>query len=277
MGNLRGLASSYRSRAEQLRKLAELDNGKLTAQRLFGVADTYEEMAETAEAIEREYHALGHHNEVAFRRNVSLDRNKSPYANTELCAHRHICAFFHSAEEEERALLPFFKDGLERGYKVRRLVDPNLREDYRTRLARAGIDFAEAERNGQFELHDWTTSYLDGGCFDKERMLAWVAKGNQGSKQQAHERVLSVGHMEWALLGGHDCLDDLVEYEARLNDILPKQIVGFCVYDLAKFGGDTIVDIIRTHPAVMIGGILHENPFYVPPDVFLREWRDRHH
>jgi hypothetical protein len=75
--------------------------------------------------------------------------------------------------------------------------------------------------------------------------------------------------MEWAL-EGQQCLDDLVEYEARLN------MVGFCVYDLAKFGAGTIVDIIRTHPVVMIGGTFHQNPYYVPPDVFLREWHGRH-
>jgi hypothetical protein len=31
------------------------------------------------------------------------------------------------------------------------------------------------------------------------------------------------------------------------------------------------MDILRTHPQVIVGGILRENPFYVPPDEFLRE------
>jgi hypothetical protein len=31
----------------------------------------------------------------------------------------------------------------------------------------------------------------------------------------------------------------------------------------------------RTHPQVIVGGILRENPFYVPPDEFLRDLRDR--
>ena len=30
---------------------------------------------------------------------------------------------------------------------------------------------------------------------------------------------------------------------------------------------------MRTHPMVIIGGILQENPFFVPPDEFLRELR----
>jgi hypothetical protein len=35
-----------------------------------------------------------------------------------------------------------------------------------------------------------------------------------------------------------------------------------------------LMDIIRTHPMV-IGGLLQENPFFVPPETFLRELRER--
>ena len=48
-----------------------------------------------------------------------------------------------------------------------------------------------------------------------------------------------------------------------------------CVYDLAKFGAGTVIDILRTHPMVIIGGILQENPFYVEPDQMLAELRSR--
>jgi len=36
-----------------------------------------------------------------------------------------------------------------------------------------------------------------------------------------------------------------------------------------------VIDIMRTHPMIIIGGILQENPFYVPPDEFLEELRGR--
>ena len=32
---------------------------------------------------------------------------------------------------------------------------------------------------------------------------------------------------------------------------------------------------MRTHPMLIIGGILHENPFFVTPDEFLQELRIR--
>jgi hypothetical protein len=47
------------------------------------------------------------------------------------------------------------------------------------------------------------------------------------------------------------------------------------VYNLSKFSGDTVIDIMRTHPLVIVGGTLQHNPFFVPPVEFLREIRAR--
>jgi hypothetical protein len=44
---------------------------------------------------------------------------------------------------------------------------------------------------------------------------------------------------------------------------------------LHQFGAEVVMDIMRTHPAVIIGGILQENPYFVPPDDMLREIRQR--
>ena len=35
------------------------------------------------------------------------------------------------------------------------------------------------------------------------------------------------------------------------------------------------MDILRTHPMVIVAGILQQNPFFVPPDEMLRELRQR--
>lgn len=70
--------------------------------------------------------------------------------------------------------------------------------------------------------------------------------------------------MEWALeeLPG---VHDIVEYETRLNYVLPKfHDPVICTYDLSRFDASVVIDIMRTHPMVIIGGILQENPFYVP-------------
>jgi hypothetical protein len=48
-----------------------------------------------------------------------------------------------------------------------------------------------------------------------------------------------------------------------------------CTDHIGKFGGDTVVDTMGTHPMTIIGGILQRNPFFAPPIEFLREFRER--
>jgi hypothetical protein len=80
-------------------------------------------------------------------------------------------------------------------------------------------------------------------------MLTLIEEILTAGKQQGFGLTRLWANMEWALndLPG---VHDIVEYETRLNYILPK-------YD----------DVV--------GGVLRENQFYAPPDEFLRELRDR--
>jgi hypothetical protein len=81
--------------------------------------------------------------------------------------------------------------------------------------------------------------------------------------------------MDWAA-GDAPCIDRLIEFESRVNDLWRRtEDAVICVYNLGKFSGDTVIDIMRTHPMVIIGGILQQNPFYVPPEQFLQELRER--
>lgn len=47
------------------------------------------------------------------------------------------------------------------------------------------------------------------------------------------------------------------------------------MYETAKFGGDVMIDILRTHPTVLINDVVYDNPLFVPPDEFLKELATR--
>jgi hypothetical protein len=143
------------------------------------------------------------------------------FAGSILEKRRHVCAFFHSADEEYRVLLPYIKDGFERGEKAFHIVDPKLRTEHRGRLESAGIDVTSAQTSGQFELLNWEDAYLRDGHFDQERMLTLIQEILDGGIQQGFTLTRLVAHMEWAL-EDRPGVDDLVEYETRLNYILPR-------------------------------------------------------
>jgi hypothetical protein len=188
---------------------------------------------------------------------------------------RHVCAFFNSDDEEYRVMLPFIKEGFECGDKAVHVVNPNRRRDHLRRLATVGIDTTAAEQSGQFELRTNTETYLRNGRFDPDRLLQVFEQFASGNTKGGFPLSRIVCHMDWAA-DGRSHIGNLVEFESRVNDVWRSHDDAIvCVYDLAKFGGDTVVDIMRTHPMIIIGGILQHNPFFVPPEQFLRELRER--
>jgi hypothetical protein len=198
-----------------------------------------------------------------------------PFAGSQLNEVRHVCAFFKSNDEKYRVLLPFIKDGFQRGEKAIHVISPDQQRDHLQRLASVGIDPAVAQQSGQLDLRISTEAYLRDGRFDQDRMLEVFEQLASGTVREGFKRSRIVCYMEWA---GDDRthVDNLVEFESRVNDVWSRcNDAVICVYDLAKFGGDTVVDIIRTHPVIIVGGILRQNPFFVPPGQFRRELRDR--
>lgn len=183
----------------------------------------------------------------------------------------HACAFFNSRDEEYELLLPFCKDGYQAGDRLFQVLDKDHRSERLQRLSASGIDVANVQTTGQLEVHPWEDAYLRGNRFDQHAMIDLI----QSVLREGHSRGFQMtrlwANMEWALedLAG---VHDIVEYETRLNKVLPQyQDVVVCTYDLNKFSAPVVMDVMRTHPQVIIGGMLQENPFYVPPDEFLAE------
>ncbi len=206
---------------------------------------------------------------------MATESHSVQFAGGDLGGQRHICAFFNSIDEEHRVLRSFIKDGFDRGDKAFHLVDPELREEHLKRLAEAGINVQEAMDTGQLEVRRWQDAYLRGDHFDQNAMLALIEEVLQLADTAGHPLTRLVAHMEWALLD-RPGVDNLVEYETRLNYLLPKYddpVV--CTYDLSQFDVNVTMDILHAHPVVIIGGVLQENPFFVPPDQFLDEIRER--
>jgi hypothetical protein len=187
---------------------------------------------------------------------------------------RHICAFFRSAEEQNEVLMPFFKEGYDRGEKLFHIVDSKRRGEHMQACSACGIDVDAAQQRGQLEVLTWEDAYLKDGYFDGDRMIRILREVLNESRKK-HSMMRLMGNMEWALetLPG---VTDIVEYETKLNYVLPDYpdpVV--CVYDLNKHSASVVMDILRTHPMVIIGGVLQDNPLYVQPDQFLEELKQR--
>lgn len=188
---------------------------------------------------------------------------------------RHVCGFFNGPEERYALLLPYIVDGLHRGDRAFHIIDPETRDDHMARLEQAGVDVEAVGTSGQLEVLGWEEAYLRGGRFDQNAMLALIETVLGQGPERRFPLTRLVAHMEWGLLPLPG-VEDIVEYESRLNYVLPKYPDPvICTYDIERFSAGIAFDILRTHPMAIIGGLLQENPFYIPPDEFLRELRRR--
>ena len=69
-------------------------------------------------------------------------------------------------------------------------------------------------------------------------------------------------------------IDAVIEFESRVNDLWRHHDdVVICTFRLEQFQGDAVIDMLRTHPAVIIGEILEQNPLFLRPQQFLRHLR----
>jgi hypothetical protein len=194
------------------------------------------------------------------------------FAGGVLDRYRHVCAFVNGREEVHAILDPFVAQGIEDGDRLLYLVDPAESAAPVNRLRRLGYDASALLEDHQCEVRTWTDTYLRGGSFDRRAMLDLL---DSILLDPDSPRIRLIADMGWAA-GRAQASASLIEFEAEANFIhVQHDHVVICQYDAAQFDGEFIIDILRTHPMVLIGGVLLENPFFVPPSQFLRDRADR--
>jgi hypothetical protein len=178
----------------------------------------------------------------------------------------HICAFFNSVEEEYETLIPYLMDGVNAGEQVLNVLDADRLHDHRVRLEVAGVPVDD----GRLLVASSEDTYLAGGHFEMDRMAGFVR--DRLVESAANGRcVRTAGWMDWVHREAPGT-ERVMEYEARMNLLVPTFDCTFmCVYDVTKVRGELMVDILATHPYVVLRGRVRENPFYIPPEVYLRE------
>lgn len=182
----------------------------------------------------------------------------------------HICAFFESSDEEYDCLVPYFAEGLAQDEQVISIRDSSELGAHQKRLAESGLLTAAAVRSNQLRLLASEETYLQDGHFEVERMYSMIETVLREAAAGPFGRVRTCGDMSWALreLPGTDAL---MEYEARVNRLTQEHdCTLMCAYDVNRFSGRVLMDVLSTHPLVVMGRSVVENPYYIPPAQFLR-------
>jgi MEDS: MEthanogen/methylotroph, DcmR Sensory domain len=183
----------------------------------------------------------------------------------ELAPGSHVCAFYRGDSDRDQLLDAYLGAGLTAGDKCICVVDTAQT----ARRLESLTPGAGRPGHRQLDIHLPETTYLAGGEFTPSDMLAFWTTGMTNAALEGYSFYRLVGEMTWALRDAPG-VEHLVGYESELNRVTPSYpVVVLCLYDLDRFSGEVVVNIVKTHPQVLVRGILVQNPYYVGPDEFL--------
>ena len=175
---------------------------------------------------------------------------------------RHVCLFYRDADEQWQNFRPYFLDHYRAGAPTVYLFDSTAPSEFAKRLVAEGIDAEEAKRSGLLRLCSSSESYLRTGRFSADLMIETMRNFATEMIAKGSERQLLVGEMSWFFTGA-DGVDEIHEYEARLNDLLRElpSVTIVCHYDMRRFDAENALKACCSHPVVQIGEQLQQG-FY---------------
>jgi hypothetical protein len=179
-----------------------------------------------------------------------------------------LCGFYMGQQERDDVLLPYLRAGLHAGDKCLGIVDSNAPASVMNDLG-DGIDVHACVASRQLELWKSTDSYLRDGKFTIDRMVEfWEETVGPAVRTDGFDFVRVFGEMTWSLRDMPG-VEYLAEYESELDRFVPRypQVI-VCLYDLREFGVGLLMELLKTHPKVLLGGLVFENPHYVSPDEY---------
>jgi len=186
----------------------------------------------------------------------------------------HVASLYESQSEYEEIYVGFFSKGNKKGdlqlFCPHETTKEAFLEEYSSKFPEESADLKDPEK---FQIMDVKDLYYPTGKFspwDMDRNLNDLYSRTQKKRTRV---IRATAHMSWVKDAGTvNGVEDLMAYESRLNYFIPgKPWISICAYNLNRFSGSEIMNVMRTHPFILSKGTIFENPYYQDPDDWLNE------
>ncbi|MFP4547037.1 MAG: MEDS domain-containing protein [Fidelibacterota bacterium] len=186
----------------------------------------------------------------------------------------HIAGLYETEKERDEIIFGYFNQGLKENDLILYCPAERTKEDFFEKFS----DFCphckdEMKNHDKISLSSTRTLYYPTGTFSPWDMDDGLNHFFHDSQKQGKRNVRSTAEMVWALDDTISGREHLMAYESRLNYFIPgKPWISICMYNVTKFPGDTIMNVLKTHPFTINGGIITQNPYYMDPDKYLAKF-----
>jgi hypothetical protein len=181
----------------------------------------------------------------------------------------HIAFIASDNEIILNTIMEYFKKGVEENENGIIFVDSMTPEKMAEEFDKRGLNSSSQQSLSIIKAEE---GYYPEGKFSADEMRDRIKDFVHHSISQGFKAVRAAGEMSWVLRILEDS-SELMVYEASLTEFLKKlPVSGICIYDTNKFNGSTIFDVLKTHPFIIINDRIHQNPYFTPASVFLKNY-----
>jgi len=194
------------------------------------------------------------------------------YANCSCNWGTHFCGLYETEEERDEIIFGFLRQGDIDGDIQLYCPAERSEADFVSRYAALCDDCEHRVKDSEhFQLFSVKDLYYPDGIFSPISMDVGLNNFFDESQQEGHRNIRATAEMVWALEAVPG-VEYLMAYESRLNYFIAgKPWISVCLYNLTKFDGATIMNVLKTHPYTISKGVITKNPFFQDPDVWLSE------
>jgi DNA-binding CsgD family transcriptional regulator len=184
----------------------------------------------------------------------------------------HLCALYSERVERDDLVMRFLEAGLRDGDKCLCLMDQVEPEKVRERLGYED-GAGRAGRTDQLDVGRASSVYLESGHFTAEPMMTFIEDTANRAAQSEFRNLRAVGDMS-GVLPGPPGATEFFDYESSINHLQAQiPVLLMFMYDLELFGTSMLVDVMKTHPKVLVGTTALDNPDYLTPEQYLETRR----
>lgn len=193
----------------------------------------------------------------------------------------HLCIIYEHEWEHKTILTPYLKDGLLKKEKVIYINEEHEADIIKQYLTEVGMEVEAYLQTGQLEILSSRETYLTEDRFNPDHMIEMIKSIYSQAIKEGYTGLRISGEMSW-FFHNKPGSDRIIEYEAKLNDFFDAhKASAICQYNKTRFQSKLLLDVIKTHPYVILGTEFFENFYYIPTkhffknevdDYILRNW-----
>lgn len=190
--------------------------------------------------------------------------------------YNHVCMLSENQGQFLGTLISYFITAIKNGEKCIYLSNTNAIRTLRQKMQSMGMKTAILRNTGQLVFLD-TNQLMEKGRFAHPERLVRVILNEADAAIDQGFRAIRFAQSISAQINGSSSATLLLEYESILTSHFFSRYpcTGLCLYNQSQLLPEALKCVLRSHPGVLIGDRVYENPYYLPPEDVLQGNRER--